>query len=169
MARLKALGVPFNSQSISWARIFPFGKGPINEQGIKHYDDVIAEHVRLGITPILTLFHWDTPLALMNEYGSWSSPEIVGDYVNYAKFVIQRYDEYVPVWYAFNEYVQCNQNPAANMRYSDHSTTIGPSIASFNTHRTRMQSFTLGTITFQGAYQRNILVAISLFSRAPRS
>jgi len=58
LARLKALGIPYNSQSIAWARIFPFGKGPINEEGLAHYDDVIAEHVKLGIKPVITLFHW---------------------------------------------------------------------------------------------------------------
>lgn len=57
-ARLKALGIPYNSQSISWPRIFPFGKGPINIQGVAHYDDVILEQVHLGITPVVTLFHW---------------------------------------------------------------------------------------------------------------
>lgn len=61
------------------------------------------EQVRLGIKPVVTLFHWDTPLALFNEYGAWTSPQIIDDYFNYAKFIIQRYDEYVPIWYAFNE------------------------------------------------------------------
>ena len=103
LARLKALGIPYNSQSIAWARIFPFGKGPVNEQGVAHYDDVIAEHIRVGVKPIMTLFHWDTPLALFNEYGAWTSPEIVDDYFNYAKFVISRYDEYVDTWIAINE------------------------------------------------------------------
>ncbi|KAK4543951.1 hypothetical protein LTR36_004725 [Oleoguttula mirabilis] len=108
LARLKALGIPYNSQSIAWARIFPFGKGPVNEEGVAHYDDVIAEHVRLGIKPVITLFHWDTPLALFNEYGAWTSPQIVDDYFNYAKFIIERYDEYVDVWYSFNEPQYCS-------------------------------------------------------------
>lgn len=104
LARLKALGVPYNSQSISWARIFPFGKGPVNDQGLKHYDDVIAEHVRLGITPIITLFHWDTPLALMNEYGSWSSPQIVDDYFNYAKLALYLLDHFSDLHLALRDH-----------------------------------------------------------------
>ena len=67
--RLKTFGAPYFSPSISWPRIFPFGKGPVNEQGVKHYDDVIAELVKQGIKPAISLFHWDTPLALLNEYG----------------------------------------------------------------------------------------------------
>jgi hypothetical protein len=68
-ARLKKFGAPYFSFSISWPRIFPFGHGPANAAGIKHYDDVIAELIKNGITPAVTLFHWDTPLALFNEYG----------------------------------------------------------------------------------------------------
>ena len=68
-ARLRTFGAPYYSPSISWPRIFPFGHGPVNAKGIKHYDDVIAEMVKNGIKPALSLFHWDTPLALFNEYG----------------------------------------------------------------------------------------------------
>lgn len=68
-ARLKTMGTPYYSPSISWPRIFPFGHGPVNQAGVKHYDDVIAEMVKNGIKPAISLFHWDTPLALFNEYG----------------------------------------------------------------------------------------------------
>ena len=107
-ARLKALGIPSFSPSFSWGRIFPFGRGPVNEQGVAHYDSVIGEMLAQGITPAITLFHWDTPLALFNEYGAWIDEKIVDDFVSYAKFVIERYDEHVPVWFTFNEPQYCN-------------------------------------------------------------
>lgn len=107
IARLKALGVPYFSPSFSWGRFFPFGKGPVNAAGVAHYDDVIAEMVKNGIKPAITLFHWDTPLALFNEYGAWSDPQIVDDFVNYAKYVISRYDEYVSIWFTINEPQYC--------------------------------------------------------------
>lgn len=102
-ARLKALGTPWYSPSISWPRLFPFGRGPVNEEAVKHYDEYIMTMVKNGIKPALSLFHWDTPLALFNEYGAWSDPKIVDDYFNYAKWVITRYDKYVPVWFTINE------------------------------------------------------------------
>ncbi|KAH9887481.1 putative beta-glucosidase 34 [Xylariomycetidae sp. FL2044] len=108
IARLKALGIPRFSPSISWPRIFPFGKGPINAEGVAHYDDVIKTLVDAGIKPSVTLFHWDTPLALFYEYGAWNHPQIVEDYVAYAKFVISRYDEYVEDWFTINEPQYCN-------------------------------------------------------------
>ncbi|THW17859.1 glycoside hydrolase [Aureobasidium pullulans] len=107
-ARLKTLGVPVFSPSISWPRIFPFGKGPINEEGVHHYDDVVAELVKNGIKPAITLFHWDTPLALFNEYGAWTDPQIVDDFFNLATFIIQRYDQYVETWFTINEPQYCN-------------------------------------------------------------
>ncbi|KAF8849549.1 putative beta-glucosidase 34 [Acephala macrosclerotiorum] len=119
-ARLANLGVPYFSPSFSWPRFFPFGNGPVNEQGVAHYDDVIASMVAAGIKPAVTLFHWDTPLALFNSYGAWTDPRIVDDFFNYAKFVISRYDAYVPIWYTFNEPQYCNWQyeyyPAGNKK-----------------------------------------------------
>jgi hypothetical protein len=39
-------------------RFFPFGNGPLNEQGVAHYDDLIRSMVAVGIKPVITLFHW---------------------------------------------------------------------------------------------------------------
>jgi beta-glucosidase/6-phospho-beta-glucosidase/beta-galactosidase len=96
---LKNLGVPAFSFSISWPRIFPFGKGPVNEEGVEHYDGVIAELVEQGFKIAPVLFHWDTPLALFNEYGAWSDRQIVDDFFDYATFIIQRYDHLVDEWF----------------------------------------------------------------------
>ena len=102
-ARLASLGIPSFSPSFSWPRFFPFGKGPVNAQAVAHYDDVIQTMVENGIKPAITLFHWDTPLALFNEYGAWTDPQIIDDFFNYATFVISRYDAYVEHWFTINE------------------------------------------------------------------
>lgn len=96
------------SPSFSWPRFFPFGRGPVNEAAVKHYDDVISEMHANGISPAVTLFHWDTPLALFAEYGAWTDRRIVDDFFNYAKFVISRYDAYVDEWFTINEPQYCN-------------------------------------------------------------
>lgn len=54
LARMKALGIPAFSPSISWPRIFPFGRGPVNAAGVAHYDSVISTMVEMGITPVIT-------------------------------------------------------------------------------------------------------------------
>ncbi|CAG8973175.1 hypothetical protein HYALB_00008767 [Hymenoscyphus albidus] len=106
--RMAKLGIPYFSPSFAWPRFFPFGDGPVNEEGVKHYDDVIDSMIEYGIKPAVTLFHWDTPLALFNSYGAWTDERIVDAFFNYAKFVITRYDKYVPIWYTFNEPQYCN-------------------------------------------------------------
>jgi beta-glucosidase/6-phospho-beta-glucosidase/beta-galactosidase len=97
--------VPAFSFSISWPRIFPFGKGPINEEGVQHYDDVIAELVEQEFKIAPVLFHWDTPLALFNEYGAWSDRQIVDDFFDYATFIIQRYDHLVDEWFVSSPFL----------------------------------------------------------------
>ncbi|KAL9620656.1 MAG: hypothetical protein Q9160_004792 [Pyrenula sp. 1 TL-2023] len=128
-ARLKSFGVQSFSPSISWPRLFPFGKGPVNAQGVAHYDDLILSMVNQGIKPVVTLFHWDTPLALFNEYGAWSDEQIVEDYFNYAKFVIERYDQYVDLFFTFNEPQYCNWQyslyPAGDYYPAYHNITGG--------------------------------------------
>jgi beta-glucosidase/6-phospho-beta-glucosidase/beta-galactosidase len=96
------------SPSFSWPRFFPFGHGPVNEAAVKHYDDVISEMHANGLHAAVTLFHWDTPLALFSEYGAWTDRRIVDHFFAYAKFVITRYDAYVDEWFTINEPQYCN-------------------------------------------------------------
>ncbi|EUC40549.1 glycoside hydrolase family 1 protein [Bipolaris oryzae ATCC 44560] len=107
-ARLAKLGIKAFSPSFSWPRFFPFGNGPVNEEAVAHYDDVIATMHANEIHPSVTLFHWDTPLAIFNEYGGWTDRRVVDDFFNYAKFVITRYDAFVDEWFTINEPQYCN-------------------------------------------------------------
>ncbi len=112
IARIAALGVPYYSFSISWSRILPFGRGTVNEQALAHYDDLIATCLEYNVQPVVTLFHWDTPLYLQNLYGGWLSEEIVGDFVNYARIVFGRYGNKVQHWFTINEpIVFCDAYP----------------------------------------------------------
>ncbi|KAE9392129.1 glycoside hydrolase [Gymnopus androsaceus JB14] len=105
IARIAALGVNAHSFFISWSRIYPFGAAdsPVNQAGLDHYADVIASHLQANITPVVTLLHWDPPLALAAYYGGFTSPEIVDDFINYAKTVFTAYNGSVHTWYTFNE------------------------------------------------------------------
>ncbi|KAF9002467.1 glycoside hydrolase family 1 protein [Cyathus striatus] len=112
VARVAALGVNAHSLSISWARIFPFATAdsPVNQAGLKHYSDLIDYHLKFGVEPVITLFHWDTPIALHAYYGGFTSPNVVDDFINYAKTVFKAYNGRVKTWYTFNEpRVFCSQ------------------------------------------------------------
>ena len=58
----------------------PFGRGPVNEQALAHYDDVINTCIQYGVEPVVTMFHWDLPLYLQILYGGWLSEAIVPDF-----------------------------------------------------------------------------------------
>lgn len=69
IARLAAVGVQTYAFSISWSRILPFAVpgSPVNQEGIDHYDDLINTVLEYGMTPMVTLNHFDTPLYYQTE------------------------------------------------------------------------------------------------------
>ncbi|KAL0061819.1 hypothetical protein AAF712_011337 [Marasmius tenuissimus] len=131
-ARVAALGVNAHSFSISWSRIFPFGTAdsPVNQEGLDHYSDLIDYSLEQGVEPVVTLFHWDTPLPLQAYYGGFTSGEIVDDFVNYAKTVFEAYDGRVKTWYTFNEPgVYCSQIASYPFNTTDFAPGVNASTA----------------------------------------
>ncbi|XP_062079576.1 vicianin hydrolase-like [Humulus lupulus] len=102
---MKKTGLDSFRFSISWSRIFPNGtlKGGVNQLGVKYYNDLINALLANGIKPFVTLFHFDTPLALENGYGSWLSPKIVKDFSDYADFCFKTFGDRVKYWVTMNE------------------------------------------------------------------
>ena len=79
---MKEMGLQSYRLSIAWPRILPDGTGSINETGLAFYDGLIDGLLEAGITPWVTLFHWDYPYELYCR-GGWlnpKSPEWFADY-----------------------------------------------------------------------------------------
>ena len=89
--------------SISWARIIPDGNGEINEKGLKFYEELIDECLKYNIEPMVTIFHWDLPQALVEQYGGFESRRIVDDFVRYATILFKRFGSKVKYWITLNE------------------------------------------------------------------
>lgn len=90
--------------SIAWSRIFPMGdEGEPREEGLRFYDSIIRECLRYGIEPLITLCHFDVPMHLIEEYGSWRSRKMVDFYVHYCKVIFSRYKGKVKYYLTFNE------------------------------------------------------------------
>ncbi|PNX74462.1 beta-glucosidase 24-like protein, partial [Trifolium pratense] len=91
--------------SLSWSRILPKGKlsGGINQQGIDYYNNLINELLANGIQPFVTLFHWDLPQILEDEYRGFLSPLIVKDFEDYAEFCFKEFGDRVKSWVTLNE------------------------------------------------------------------
>ena len=89
--------------SIAWARIIPNGNGEINEKGLKFYENLIDECLKYNIEPMVTIFHWDLPQALIEQYGGFESRKIVDDFVRYATVLFERFGSKVKYWITLNE------------------------------------------------------------------
>ncbi|MDX2098400.1 MAG: GH1 family beta-glucosidase [Leptolyngbyaceae cyanobacterium bins.59] len=100
------LGVKHYRFSIAWPRIFPEGRGSIQEAGIDFYQRLVDCLLRHHITPHCTLFHWDSPQTLEERYGSWRSREMAQDYADYVTTIVQRLGDRVTRWITLNE-IQC--------------------------------------------------------------
>lgn len=100
---MKEMGLKAYRFSISWPRVFPQGRGKINEKGIKFYEDLVDELIKNNIEPVITLYHWDLPKALQDLYGGWESREIIDDFNNYCVEMFKRFKDKVKYWVTLNE------------------------------------------------------------------
>lgn len=104
LALMAEMGFKTFRTSICWARIFPNGdETEPNEAGLKFYDDLFNECQRLGMEPLVTIQHFDTPVALMTKYGGWKNRKLIDFYLNYCEVVFKRYKDNVKYWLTFNE------------------------------------------------------------------
>ncbi|KAA8549583.1 hypothetical protein F0562_001399 [Nyssa sinensis] len=101
----KEIGLDAYRFSISWSRVLPRGKlsGGVNKEGIKYYNNLINELLAKGLVPFITLFHWDLPQALEDEYGGFLSPQIVSDYRDYVELCFKKFGDRVKHWITLNE------------------------------------------------------------------
>lgn len=102
VALLKELGVDAYRFSISWPRIFPEGKGRVNERGVNFYRSLIEKLQEAGIKPVVTLYHWDLPQKLQDR-GGWESEETVAAFTEYARFLFRSFGKEVFLWITHNE------------------------------------------------------------------
>jgi len=106
------LGLKIFRTSINWTRIFPQGDElQPNEEGLKFYDDLFDELLKNGIQPLITLSHYETPMGLVEKYGSWRNRKLIGFYERYCEVVFNRYKDKVKHWITFNEINNMRRNP----------------------------------------------------------
>lgn len=104
-ALMQSLGVKHYRLSIAWPRIYPQGDGPLNPAGIDFYHRLFDSMARHGITPWVTLFHWDLPQAL-EDRGGWTARVTVDAFARYADTVVRAFSGVVKHWITLNE-IRC--------------------------------------------------------------
>lgn len=103
VALMKEAGFSSYRFSISWSRIIPDGDGEINQEGLDFYHNLIDELVKNNITPIVTMYHYDLPLALFEKYGGWNNRQIIDDFDRYARLLCTEFGDKVKYWITLNE------------------------------------------------------------------
>jgi beta-glucosidase len=99
---MRGLGIKGYRLSISWSRLFPNGDDMREERGFAFYDNLINALLAAGITPYITLYHWDLPQAL-EEKGGWRSRETIAAFGKYAAAVAEHYGDRVKHFAPINE------------------------------------------------------------------
>ena len=102
VALMKGMSLPAYRLSVSWPRLLPKGTGQINPKGMAFYDALIDELLAAGITPYVTLFHWDYPYDLYCR-GGWLNPDSPLWFAEYADLVVRRLSDRVQQWMTINE------------------------------------------------------------------
>ena len=99
---MKQIGVTGYRMSISWSRVIPNGTGAVNPKGLAFYDQLVDKLLAAGITPYVTVFHWDYPYELSCR-GGWLNPDSSDWFAEYTKVVVDRLSDRVTNWMTINE------------------------------------------------------------------
>lgn len=103
VALMRELGLNAYRFSIGWSRVIPEGRGPVNQQGLDFYRRLVDALLEAGITPFVTLNHFDLPQALQDDGGGWLRREVYHDFAAYTDVVTRALGDRVRHWTTFNE------------------------------------------------------------------
>ncbi|WP_434589849.1 glycoside hydrolase family 1 protein [Streptomyces sp. A5-4] len=88
--------------SVSWSRVQPTGRGPGVQRGLDFYRGLVDELLEQGISPSLTLYHWDLPQELETS-GGWPERDTAYRFAEYAQIVAEALGDRVEMWTTLNE------------------------------------------------------------------
>ncbi len=101
---MRKFGAKHYRLSIAWPRIFPNGRGVVNQKGLDFYRRLFNAMHKEGITPWVTMFHWDLPQALEDE-GGWRVRGVTDAFATYADTIVKAFRDQVKHWITLNEIV----------------------------------------------------------------
>lgn len=99
---MRLLGIKAYRFSVNWSRIMPEGTGKVNEKAITLYRNMILSMKENGVTPYLTMYHWEFPQALQDR-GGWLNEESIQWFGEYAKVVAENFSDICEYFITLNE------------------------------------------------------------------
>lgn len=104
LALFAEMGFTVLRVSIAWTRLYPTGEETEpNEEGVAFYEGLFTEMRRLGIEPLVTLSHYDPPLALALKNNCWVDRGTIALFERFARTCFERFGHLVKLWLSFNE------------------------------------------------------------------
>lgn len=98
---MKQMNVQSYRFSVSWPRVRPSGRGPVNQKGLDYYNRLTDAILAQGMRPVCTLFHWDLPQELSSS--AWCSRETVKLFGEYVEIVAKALGDRIKTWAILNE------------------------------------------------------------------
>ncbi len=102
VALMETLGLQAYRFSVAWARVLPEGTGRVNQAGLDFYSRLVDALLEKGITPFLTLYHWDLPFAL-DRRGGWLNRDVADWFAEYTGVMVRALGDRVRHWTTLNE------------------------------------------------------------------
>jgi len=87
--------------SVEWSRIEP-ERGVFDDGAIAHYKKMLTSLRERGIEPMVTLWHFSTPI-WFEDLGSWEKASNIKYYEEYVRYVVERLSDEVTLWITINE------------------------------------------------------------------
>jgi beta-glucosidase len=165
VALMRTLGTNAYRFSVSWSRVMPRGRGPVNPPGLDFYDRLVDTLLESGIEPMVTLYHWDLPAAL-DDLGGWLNPDIERWFAEYAAVVFRRLDGRVTMWTTLNEpWVITDGGYLHGTLAPGHRSRFEPPIAS---HRL-LRAHAAAVKTYRAEGRHRIGIVVNLEPKYPAS
>ena len=99
---MRLLGIKAYRFSVNWSRIMPEGIGRVNVKAITLYRNMIASMKENGVTPYLTMYHWEFPQALQDR-GGWLNEESIQWFGEYARVIAENFSDICEYFITLNE------------------------------------------------------------------
>ena len=123
IALMAGMGFKCYRLSIAWTRILPNGDDDTpNAAGVAFYRSLFEECRKYGIEPLVTICHFDTPIALIQKYGGWKDRRMVDAFLKYCRVLFENYGDLVHYWLTFNEINAVRGFTACGTRKADNQT-----------------------------------------------
>ena len=163
---MSELGLQSYRLSLAWSRILPEGRGRVNQPGLDFYRRMIDALLDRGVTPMVTLYHWDLPAAL-DDRGGWLNPDSAEWFADYAGVVFEALGGLVPLWATLNEpWVICHDGYVTGCNAPGHvNLWEAPRVAAnlLHAHASALERYR------EGGWKGKIGIVINLEPKEPAS